>query len=59
MSQQACTYCGGKGWRWGRAAPSLGEKGYAIKRACGYCPAGKALKAKSIPAKLGRTGGAK
>ena len=37
-----CHYCGGKGWRWGRAARSLGGKGYAIKRACGYCPAGKA-----------------
>lgn len=45
-ASKPCHYCGGKGWRWGRAARSLGEKGYAMKRACGYCPAGKAHKNK-------------
>ena len=53
MSEQRCTYCSDKGWRWGRAASSIGEKGYAVKRACGYCPAGrahKAAQAKKVPA---------
>jgi hypothetical protein len=53
MSEKTCIYCGGKGWRWGRAASSVGERGYAVKRACGYCPAGKAHKdnmAKKVPA---------
>lgn len=45
MSGKERTYCGGRGWRWGRAASSIGEKGYAVKRACGYCPAGRARKA--------------
>lgn len=42
MSDKVCIYCHGKGWRWARAAPSLGQKGYAIKKPCGYCPAGAA-----------------
>jgi hypothetical protein len=42
----SCAYCLDKGWRWGRAAASLGQKGYATKKPCAYCKAGEAFKAK-------------
>lgn len=39
-----CIYCRDKGWRWGRG--STMDRARMVKRACGYCKAGKAFKKK-------------
>lgn len=42
----SCVYCLDKGWRWGRGTTM--ERARMVKRACGYCKAGREFKKKLL-----------